>query len=170
VILLPEAESDKELANNFLVYFKEKIEKILSSFTPLSERVCACANPNIVKLTELEPTTLVEITEIPESYGVECSHEDPVPASLLSASIDTFAPFWLEIVNLSLQKWWWCISKSFHDADVAGNPYMSSPMYDSTQQVICLPVHYELNGFGEEQIHSTHTRHNARNRTITQSN
>ena len=44
-----------------------------------------------------------EVTEIAKSYGVKCSPEDPVPATLLSASIETFAPFWLEIVNLSLQ-------------------------------------------------------------------
>ena len=40
---------------------------------------------------------------IVKSNGIKCSPEDPVPASLLSSSIDTFAPFWLEIVNLSLQ-------------------------------------------------------------------
>ena len=60
-------------------------------------------DPNIVKLTEFEPATLDEITTIVKSYGVKCSPEDPVPASLLSSSVDTFAPFWLEIVNLSLQ-------------------------------------------------------------------
>ena len=54
-------------------------------------------------LRTFEPATLEEITSIAKSYGVKCSPEDPVPASLLSPSIDTFAPFWLEIVNLSLQ-------------------------------------------------------------------
>ena len=60
-------------------------------------------DPNIIKLTEFEPATLDEIiTGIVKSYGVKCSPEDPVPAALLSSSVDTFAPFWLEIVNLSL--------------------------------------------------------------------
>ena len=102
-VILPNTTSDKELANKFLVYFKEKIEKIRSSFTLLPETQSVGVNPNIVKLTEFEPATLEEITEIAKSYGVKCSPEDPVPASLLSPSIHTFAPFWLEIVNLSLQ-------------------------------------------------------------------
>ena len=99
---MPNATSDKELANNFLIYFKEKIEKIRSSFTPVPASESAEVDPNIVKLTEFEPATLDEITGIVKSYGVKCSPEDPVPASLLSSSIETFAPFWLEIVNLSL--------------------------------------------------------------------
>ena len=102
-VILPKAASDKELANNFLVYFKEKIEKIRSSFTPSQGRVNTEVDPSIVKLTEFEPATLDEIISIAKSYGVKCSPEDPVPASLLSPSIETFAPFWLEIVNLSLQ-------------------------------------------------------------------
>ena len=44
-----------------------------------------------------------EITSIAKSYGIKCSPEDPVSASLLSSNIDTFAPYWLEIVNLSLE-------------------------------------------------------------------
>ena len=102
-VILPNVASDKELANNFLMYFKEKIEKIRSSFTPSPERESTGVDTNIVKLTEFEPATLDEITIIAKSYGVKCSPEDPVPASLLSPSIDTFVPFWLEIVNLSLQ-------------------------------------------------------------------
>ena len=102
-VILPKASSDKELANNFLVYFKEKIEKIRSSFTPSSARRSNKIDPKIVKLTEFEPATLDEITSIAKSYGVKCSPEDPVPMSLLTPNIDTFAPFWLEIVNLSLQ-------------------------------------------------------------------
>ena len=102
-VILPNATSDKELADKFLVYFKEKIAKIRSSFTHQPETQIIGVNPNIVKLTQFEPATLEEITEIAKSYGVKCSPEDPVPASLLPSSINTFAPFWLEIVNLSLQ-------------------------------------------------------------------
>ena len=105
-VILPNATSDKELANNFLIYFKEKIEKIRSSFTPVPASESAEVDPNIVKLTEFEPATLDEITGIVKSYGVKCSPEDPVPASLLSSSIETFAPFWLEIVNLCVLVAW----------------------------------------------------------------
>ena len=101
-VILPNAKSDKELANNFLVYFKEKIEKIRSSFTPVSVSQSLDINPDIVKLTEFEPATMEEICTIVKSHGIKCSPEDPVPASLLASNVDTFAPFWLEIVNLSL--------------------------------------------------------------------
>jgi exonuclease III len=102
-VILPKASSNKELANNFLVFFKEKIEKIRSTFTPSPQRQSTVIDANIVKLTEFEPATLDEIIDIAKSNGVKCSPEDPVPASLLSPNIETFAPFWLEIVNLSLQ-------------------------------------------------------------------
>ena len=72
-VILPKAASDKELANNFLVYFKEKIEKIRSTFTLSEERESHGVDPNIVKLTEFEPATLEEITSIAKSYGVKCS-------------------------------------------------------------------------------------------------
>ena len=92
-VILPNAKSDKELANNFLVYFKEKIEKIRSSFTPVSVSQSLDINPDIVKLTEFEPATMEEICTIVKSHGIKCSPEDPVPASLLASNVDTFAPF-----------------------------------------------------------------------------
>ena len=54
-------------------------------------------------MSEFEPATLEEIIKIAKSYRVNCSLEDPVLASLLSSCIETFAPYWLEIVNLSLE-------------------------------------------------------------------
>ena len=38
-----------------------------------------------------------------KSFQIKCSPEDPVPANLLSSSSDTFIPFWVELVNLSLE-------------------------------------------------------------------
>ena len=60
------------------------------------------SNPNLIKLSTFEPATLDEIVGIAKTYGIKCSPEDPIPASLLSSCVDTFAPYWLEIVNLSL--------------------------------------------------------------------
>ena len=102
-MVLPESESDLELAKNFQKFFHEKIEKIRASFGPSAiDTVVNDSCPEIVKLTEFEPATLEEIIEISKSYGIKCSPDDPVPAPLLASSIETFAPFWLEIVNLSL--------------------------------------------------------------------
>ena len=101
--VLPTGKSDKELANNFLIYFKEKIEKIRNKFKHPSSDQNYSTDPMIEKMSEFEPATLEEIIRISKSYGVKCSPEDPVPASLLSSCIETFAPYWLEIVNLSLE-------------------------------------------------------------------
>ena len=54
-------------------------------------------------MSTFEPATLDEIVGIAKTYGIKCSPEDPIPASLLSSCVDTFAPYWLEIVNLSLE-------------------------------------------------------------------
>ena len=36
-------------------------------------------------------------------HGLKCSPEDPLPPEMLSTHIDTLLPFWVEIVNLSLE-------------------------------------------------------------------
>ena len=97
--ILPNTKSEKELANNFLTFFKGKIEKIRDSFPAKVESVCEVQpNPNLIRLSEFEPATLEEITSIAKSYGIKCSPDDPVCASLLSSNVDTFAPYWMEIV------------------------------------------------------------------------
>ena len=103
-VILPKSESNKELANSFLNYFQEKIEQIRVSFSTPSENVVVeNLNPNVEMLLEFEPATADEIKQITMAYEVKCSPEDPVPSELLSSNIDTFIPFWLEIVNLSLK-------------------------------------------------------------------
>lgn len=100
--ILPTSNSDKELADKFIVYFQEKIDKIRKKFTNPNKFVTDDSlNPDVTKMHHFEPATLEEITDIAKSFGVKCSPEDPVPSSLID--IDTFAPYWLKIVNLSLE-------------------------------------------------------------------
>ena len=54
-------------------------------------------------MSVLKLATLEEIIRISKSHGIKCSPEDPVPSPLLSSNVETFAPFWLEIVNMSLE-------------------------------------------------------------------
>ena len=98
--ILPNRITDTELADRFLIYFQEKIEKIRKKFTTTNSTTCL-PNPELLQMSEFEPATLEEITDIAKSFGVKCSPEDPVPASLID--IDTFAPYWMKIVNLSLE-------------------------------------------------------------------
>ena len=58
---------------------------------------------NISLLYEFEPATVAELKQITSAYKVKCSPEDPIPSFLLKENIDVFIPYWLEIVNLSLE-------------------------------------------------------------------
>ena len=52
---------------------------------------------------KFEPTNAEEVNEIIKSHGIKCSPEDPVPPELLASNKDTFIPYWVDIVNLSLE-------------------------------------------------------------------
>ena len=100
--VLPEASSDKELADRFLKYFSEKIEKIKSTFPKETAETPKMPSP-AGKLTEFELATEDEIREIVQEYGIKCSPDDPIPAPLLKkADLEIFLPIWTKLVNLSL--------------------------------------------------------------------
>ena len=102
VTMLPTATSDKQLANDFQLYFKEKIAKIRESFPPPETHIENPASQNQPMFSIFEPATEDEIRGIVKSYGVSCSPEDPIPGVILQDHIDTLIPYWLELVNLSL--------------------------------------------------------------------
>ena len=103
-IVLPSAESDKELADGFLQFFKQKIAKIRSNFpVGCSNTSAAHPNPNIQPLSTFEPTNPEELRKIVTQFGVKCSPEDPAPSPVLLTHLDTLLPVWVEIVNLSLE-------------------------------------------------------------------
>ena len=101
--VLPTAKTDEDLANKFLQYFQQKIEKIRSKFTSQGEEKEANLNPNIQQLSSFRPTTEEELRKIISEHGIKCSPDEPLPPEVLTTNIDTFLPFWVEIVNLSLQ-------------------------------------------------------------------
>ena len=55
--VLPKARSDEELANNFLKYFQEKIEKIRAKFPPQEIKRKGRTKPGIKPLSTFSPTT-----------------------------------------------------------------------------------------------------------------
>ena len=99
---LPSADSDSDLANKFLFYFKDKISKIRETFT----RHTNIPDPETVlvvkQLDTFDPATDDELRAIVMSYGVSCSPEDPIHVNLVLQNLDLLLPFWLELVNLSL--------------------------------------------------------------------
>ena len=102
--VLPKCDSNKSLANQFQTFFREKIAKIRSTFTPSSTSATSSEiNANLQILSRFRPTDADEITSIVRSFKIKCSPDDPIPANLLSSSAETFVPFWVELVNLSLE-------------------------------------------------------------------
>ena len=108
-VLLPSSNSNVELANEFCEFFSSKVAKIRDSITANSTSCSTEADlfnsvaNGVIPLSDFEPATLDELRQIILSFGVKCSPEDPVPTSLLKKNIDLFIPYWLEIVNLSLE-------------------------------------------------------------------
>lgn len=101
--VLPKASSDKELADKFQLYFKEKIEKIRATFKPRPAVAMGRTIPITDKLDTFRPTNSEEIKKIIQDHPLKCSPEDPVPVELLASNVDTFIPYWVDIVNLSLE-------------------------------------------------------------------
>lgn len=100
--VLPTADTDKEIANQFIDYFVEKIKKIRSSLCSSSSNTHT-SNFSGDTLAQFKPATSDEVLKIVMSFGVKCSPEDPVPVYLLKENLPTFIPIWLEIVNMSLE-------------------------------------------------------------------
>ena len=104
-MVLPSHSSGVELANQFKIYFKEKISDIRKSF-PLkaNQTFDASTFNNGSVLDVFEPASEDEIRSIILTYGVKCSPEDPIPVQLLNRNLDVFIPIWLDLVNLSLSQ------------------------------------------------------------------
>ena len=103
-VILPDAKSNAELANSFLIYFTEKIEKIRSTFRNNSHIETTDIPPPVVKLSTFDSATEDEIRQIVLSFGVKCSPDDPLPAAVLKSNFEVFIPIWTKLVNLSLEE------------------------------------------------------------------
>ena len=103
--VLPSHESEMELANRFVSYFKEKIDSIRKTFKKSNSVSLNTMQPfNGPVLDIFEPTTVDEIQAIVSTYGIKCSSEDPIPANLLKQCYKVFIPIWTDLVNLSLNE------------------------------------------------------------------
>ena len=101
--VLPSSNNDKQLANEFVTFFTEKISKLRARFKEIPNQKQPDKNHNIPTLSVFEKTTEAEIHQIVTDYGVKCSPEDPVPVKILKDNLQTFVPIWTELVNYSLE-------------------------------------------------------------------
>ena len=102
-VILPDANSDYELANSFLNYFTENIDKIGATFQTMPQPSKHNGMMNNL-LSTFEITTNDEIQQTVLSYSVKCSSEDPIPADVIKRHMDLFVPIWTTLVNFSLSE------------------------------------------------------------------
>lgn len=98
--ILPDAESDKSLADSFQSYFLEKIEKIRASFHKDSN-VDTDMPTSENSLFEFERTNDEEVKQIITAHGAKCAPDDPMPSEILNQYKDVFIPIWTKLINLS---------------------------------------------------------------------
>jgi hypothetical protein len=101
--VLPPCENDTELANNFIEFFEEKIDKIRSkldkdnSTIPI-DHISFNGNP----LFKFRTLTDTEVKKILNKMSKSCSL-DPLPLWMVKECIEEFLPIITKIINLSLQ-------------------------------------------------------------------
>ena len=113
---LPSCSDDKTLAEKFSCYYTDKIIKIRNDIkneefsllnceldsVPGIQHICIPDSSSEEYLTEFAPTNSQELKQIIKKCGIKTSSVDPVPDCVLKENIDTFLPFWVEIINKSL--------------------------------------------------------------------
>ena len=102
--LLPDHQSEKELANRFAHFFVNKVKDIRSSFT--LEESNLTLEPDSFSgnlLCEFETVTVDKIKSLISDHGIKCSMADVFPPNLISDNLDLFLPVWTDLVNASLK-------------------------------------------------------------------
>lgn len=101
--ILPPHSDTTLLANQFNDFFVEKVEKIRKSI-PVKQEDMSPYSRNFVgtRLSSFRLMTIGEVRDIIKEFGIKTSQEDPIPAALLSSSLEIVLPLITEIVNKSL--------------------------------------------------------------------
>lgn len=102
-VTIPPSDSIQKAVNDFNTFFTKKIDKIHAAF-PKKE----CKNDPTTApfsgsvLSDFEPTSMDEITDILKECKIKTSSNDPLPAFLIEDNIDELLPKICELVNISL--------------------------------------------------------------------
>ena len=102
-ITLPDSSSIENVVNDFNIFFSEKIEKNHENFPnvagkPEIDTSSFCGTI----LTDFEPTTIDEITEILNKSKIKTPSNDPLPALIIEENLQELLPKLYELVNISL--------------------------------------------------------------------
>ena len=98
---LPDSDEIPVLAKSFNEFFVDKIAKIRQNMKLCSSPSFQTA-PDDCTMTEFEPATLEEISEIIKEAGVKSSPTDLLPQQLYKDNIEELIPLIHKLVNLSL--------------------------------------------------------------------
>ena len=98
---LPDSDEIPVLAKSFNEFFVDKIAKIRQNMKLCSSPSFQTA-PDDCTMTEFEPATLEEISEIIKETGVKSSPTDLLPQQLYKENIEELIPLIHKLVNLSL--------------------------------------------------------------------
>lgn len=102
-ITLPDSSSIENVVNDFNKFFSEKIEKIHKRFPQVTGKPDINAAPfGGIILSDFEPTTIDELTEILNESKIKTSSNDPLPAFIIEENLQELLPKLCELVNLSL--------------------------------------------------------------------
>ena len=103
--VLPAHDDSKKLANDFNKFYVDKVNKIRKSIPPVSDTPAYYSRPfKGEMMMELCPTSVEELREIIKKSGVKTSMEDPIPAKLFKAAVDTLLPVIAQLINQSLKE------------------------------------------------------------------
>ena len=132
---LPNSQSSEELANRFVTYFCQKIEKIVNSFgtqqtNQPSNNIC-----DGTPFPGFQPIIEEQLKKaIMEGNSKSC-HLDPIPTKLLTQVLDAVLPVLTKIVNSSLQS---NFPNPLKSATVV--PLLKKPTLDKEELQNCRPV------------------------------
>jgi hypothetical protein len=101
--VLPPCKNDTELANNFIEFFEQKIDKIRTKLDKDNEPIPQDRISFKGKsLSSFRQMTEMEVKKILNKMSKSCSL-DPLPLWMVKECIDNFLPTITRIINLSLQ-------------------------------------------------------------------
>jgi hypothetical protein len=104
---LPKHDSDMELADRFVDFFQDKIEKIRTALAtananePVEKESINC-DENLTKLTSFTPMTEEEVRKIIVKSANKSCALDPIPTWLVKDTLDILLPVITSIINKSL--------------------------------------------------------------------
>ena len=85
---MPNASSDEQLANEFVVFFIGKTNKIRDDLVN-HEKYTPCSQTAVPPFRDIEPLQETEVTKIVKSMAIKSCEMDVLPTTLLKDNLDT---------------------------------------------------------------------------------